>query len=58
MLGVSAATLGIAEYGLALIGFPAKIPLRVAHPPNYSELRKSGEFRVFVVGIRLRKVSG
>jgi lysophospholipase L1-like esterase len=44
LLGVTAATLGIAEYGLALLGFPARIPLRVAHPPDYSELRKSGEF--------------
>ena len=44
LLGVTAATLGIAEYGLALLGFPASIPLRVAHPPDYSGLRKSGEF--------------
>ncbi|MGB5259007.1 MAG: hypothetical protein WBO34_00620 [Gammaproteobacteria bacterium] len=44
VLAVSAATLGIAEYGLALLGFPVKVPLRVAHPHDYSELRRSGEF--------------
>lgn len=44
VLAVSAATLGIAEYGLAWLGFPAKVPLRVAHVPDQSELRKSGEF--------------
>jgi lysophospholipase L1-like esterase len=44
ILGMSAATLGMAEYGLALLGFPDKIPLRVAHPADYSESRKTGEF--------------
>jgi lysophospholipase L1-like esterase len=44
VLGMSVTTLGIAEYGLALLGFPDKIPLRVAHPPDYSETRKTGEF--------------
>jgi len=44
VLVVSASTLAIAEYGLALLGFPVKAPLRVAHPRDYSELRKSGEF--------------
>jgi len=44
VLGISAATLGIAECGLGLLGFPDKIPLRVAHPPDYSESRKTGEF--------------
>ena len=44
LVGVLLATLGITEYGLALLGFPDRIPLRVAHPPDYSEARKSGEF--------------
>lgn len=41
----SLVTVFSAEIGLAILGYPAEHPERVAHPPGFTELRERLEFR-------------
>jgi hypothetical protein len=50
----------LADRSLALFGYPAELPPRIAHPPNYSESRKSieytYEFKTNSRGLRYREI--